>query len=110
MCRTLSEFRPSSTFLTIFFDLVCGRFGVRAQDLPHPEVDWTAFHDRISELNDKEPMIWSPVTKVPAKWINMKQLTATFAPAKTKGKDSSKGVDLATSKGVDLGDSCCIIA
>jgi hypothetical protein len=83
---------------------------VRAQDLPQPEVDWNAFHDRISQLNDKEPMVWSPVTKAPAKWIDMKQLTATFAPAKFKNKKSSSGIDLATSSGVDLADSCCVVA
>lgn len=110
MCQKLSDFVSSRPFRINLFYTVCDRFGVRAQDLPQPEVDWNAFHDRISQLNDKEPMVWSPVTKALAKWINMKLLTATFAPAKIRNKSSSSGIDLATSRGVDLADSCCLVA
>lgn len=95
---------------SILLYLICGRFGVRVQDLPHPEVDWNAFYARISELNDKEPLTWSTVTKAPAQWINMKSLTNTFAPHRSQNKKDSGGIDLATSRGVDLADSCCTVA
>ena len=56
------------------------RFGVKAQDLPHPDVSFKEFRDQISALNDKEPLTWSPVTKAPAKWIDVAKLTALYGP------------------------------
>lgn len=56
------------------------RFGVKAQDLPHPDVNFNEFRDQISAMNDKEPLVWSPVTKAPAKWIDIAQLTALYGP------------------------------
>ena len=32
-------------------------------------------------MNDKEPLVWSPVTKAPAKWIDMAKLTSRYGPA-----------------------------
>lgn len=77
-----------TTFVTCF---AYNRFGVRAQDLPHPDVDWNAFHAQISQLNDKEPLVWSSVTKAPAKWINMNHLTACYGPKAAKGKVGKDG-------------------
>ena len=31
-------------------------------------------------MNDKEPLVWSPVTKAPAKWIDVAKLTARYGP------------------------------
>ena len=56
------------------------RFGVRAQDLPHPDVSFRDFRDQISSLNDKEPLVWSSDTKAQAKWIDMAKLTARYGP------------------------------
>jgi hypothetical protein len=76
---------------TVFLFCSLGnRFGVPAQDLPHPDVDWNAFHSRISQLNDKEPLVWSSVTKAPAKWINMNHLAAVYGPKAAKGKGKDK--------------------
>jgi hypothetical protein len=41
---------------------------------------------QINDLNDAEPMIWSPQTQVLAKWIDMKQLTTMYAPLGAGGK------------------------
>ena len=60
------------------------RFGVPAKDLPHPDVDWQAFYDQIYALNEKTPMVWSSVTKAPAKWINMVYLTSIYGPPSGK--------------------------
>ena len=57
------------------------RFGVRPQDLPHPDVSFRDFRDQISALNDKEPLVWSSDTKAQAKWIDMAKLTARYGPA-----------------------------
>jgi hypothetical protein len=67
-----------------------GRFGVKAQELPHPDVNWKGFRDQISSLNDKEPLIWSPETRAPAKWIDMKRLVEAYGP---KGDDLHEGSD-----------------
>ena len=56
------------------------RFGVKAQDLPHPGVSFNDFRDQISAMNDKEPLVWSPVTKAPAKWIDIAKLSALYGP------------------------------
>ena len=65
------------SFYVIFF---CCRFGVKAQDLPHPDVNWKEFRDQVSSLNDKEPFIWSPETRAPAKWIDMVRLVTIYGP------------------------------
>ena len=79
------------------------RFGVKSSELPQPETEWQAFSAAVSALNDKEPLVWSPMTKVPAKWINMKKLNEIYG---------SKGKTDTTSKsgGTDIGDACCILA
>jgi hypothetical protein len=65
--------------------LLC-RFGVPVQNLQHPEAEWEKFVIQINDLNDAEPMIWSPQTQVLAKWIDMKQLTTMYAPLGAGGK------------------------
>jgi hypothetical protein len=44
----------------IFFHIK--RFGVTAESMPHPEVDFKGFAKVLSVLNDKEPMVWNPAT------------------------------------------------
>ena len=56
------------------------RFGVRPQDLPHPDVSFREFRDQLSALNDKEALVWSSETKAPAKWIDVAKLTARYGP------------------------------
>ena len=56
------------------------RFGVRPQDLPHPDVSFREFRDHISALNDKEALTWSSETRAPAKWIDVVKLTARYGP------------------------------
>ena len=70
----------TSGYILIVSNTVIDRFGVRPQDLPHPDVSFRDFRDQISALNDKEPLVWSPVTKAPAKWIDMAKLTAKYGP------------------------------
>eukprot|EP00596_Hydrurales_sp_CCMP1899_P008716 CAMPEP_0119033806 /NCGR_PEP_ID=MMETSP1177-20130426/873_1 /TAXON_ID=2985 /ORGANISM="Ochromonas sp, Strain CCMP1899" /LENGTH=348 /DNA_ID=CAMNT_0006990845 /DNA_START=48 /DNA_END=1090 /DNA_ORIENTATION=- len=53
-------------------------FGVDGQSMPHPEVDFHAFANALSDLNDREPMVWNPMTGSLTKWINMKKLAATY--------------------------------
>ena len=78
-----------SVTIYLFFSFCLPRFGVRSQDLPHPEAEWPAFSAAVSALNDKEPMVWSSVTKNPAKWINMQKLTAAYGRGKGNGKSGS---------------------
>ena len=75
---------------------------MKSQDLPHPEAEWPAFYSAVSALNDKEPLVWSSVTKNPAKWINMQKLTNYYAPKGSKGGGGGGGTD--------LGQACCIVA
>ena len=90
-------------FLSNFTLPLC-RFGVPAKDLPHPDVDWQAFYGQIYALNEKESMVWSSVTKAPAKWINMKNLSTCYGPVGFKDSRNNS----APSKGG--GDACCSIA
>jgi hypothetical protein len=75
----LSEYFISEYNLIISLIMI-DRFGVKVQDLPHPDVSFREFRDHISALNDKEPLTWSPVTKAPAKWIDVAKLTARYGP------------------------------
>ena len=70
----------TSGYILIVSNTVIDRFGVRPQDLPHPDVSFRDFRDQISALNDKEPLVWSSDTKAPAKWIDMAKLTAKYGP------------------------------
>ena len=67
-------------YILIVSNTTINRFGVKAQDLPHPDVSFRDFHNQISAMNDKEPLVWSPLTKAPAKWIDMAKLTARYGP------------------------------
>ena len=53
-------------------------FDVKLSDLPEVQPDWKRFSEVISELNDKTPMVWNPITKKVSKWIDMRQLTAAY--------------------------------
>lgn len=75
--------------------------------MPHPEVDFQSFAKALSILNDKEPMVWNPMTGNLTKWIDMKKLTATYG-----GRVSNRGggnSGNAPNKGTDLGAACCTI-
>jgi hypothetical protein len=56
------------------------RFGVRPQDLPHPDVSFREFRDQLSALNDKEALVYNSETRAPAKWIDVAKLTARYGP------------------------------
>lgn len=87
----------------VFLNQPLLRFGVKNQDLPHPEADWLAFSAAISLLNDKEPLVWNSIAKKPTKWINMSRLTHTYGRNKQGGKQGNSG-------GKDIGDACCTVA
>lgn len=74
---------------------------MRADLLFHPDAHWKEFYEQISVLNDKEPKVWSSITKSPAPWINMVQLKAMYGPSSKKGGGNGK---------VDVGDACCLVA
>jgi hypothetical protein len=75
---------------------------VPVRDLPEPAVDWNAFSNRISELNDRTPMVFNPVTKKLTKWIDMTALNNKYGKnskankAANKKKQKGKKFDLIT--------------
>ena len=89
---------------SLCFDQHLLRFGVKNQDLPHPEADWSAFSAAISLLNDKEPMVWNSIAKKTTKWVDMAKLTKAYGRNKQGGKQGSSG------GGTDIGDACCTVA
>ena len=79
------------------------RFGIKSSELPQPELEWKAFSAAIAALNEKEPLVWSPISKNLEKWINIKKLNDTYG-------SSSKSNSKSKSGGTDIGDACCIVA
>lgn len=54
------------------------RFGVRVQDIPHPEVDWSAFIAKVQDLNNQAGMVWSVKHNAPRHWIDTSRLTSVY--------------------------------
>ena len=79
------------------------RFGVKSSELPQPETEWKAFSAAIAALNEKEPLVWSPISKNLERWINIKKMNETYG-------SSSKSNSKSNSGGTDIGDACCIVA
>ena len=76
---------------------------MRSSELPQPETEWKAFSAAIAALNEKEPLVWSPISKNPERWINIKKMNEIYG-------SSSKSTPQSNSGGTDLGDMCCVIA
>jgi hypothetical protein len=60
--------------------LLAHLFSVPRQSIPLPEVAWSEFYRSINSLNDKEHMVWNPVSKTTQKWINMSALATAYSP------------------------------
>jgi hypothetical protein len=70
-------------------------FDVPVRDLPEPAVDWNAFANRISELNDRTPLVFNPITKRVTKWIDMTALNNKYG----KNSKAYKAANKKTQKG-----------
>jgi hypothetical protein len=66
-------------------------FDVPVRDLPEPAVDWKAFFNRISELNDRTPLVYNPITKKASKWIDMNALNNKYGKNSKANNKKQKG-------------------
>jgi hypothetical protein len=80
LCNSTLSVHFISGYILIISLIMIDRFGVRPQDLPHPDVSFREFRDQLSAMNDKEPLTWSSETRAPAKWIDVTKLTARYGP------------------------------
>jgi hypothetical protein len=79
--------------------LCCLIFGCPSSELPHPVDEWKHFIFKLSELNDAEGAVWDPVSKEPAKWIDMRRLITSYSPnaSNTSTTSNTSNTDTPTS-------------
>ena len=88
------------------------RFGVPLQSIPHPEADWAGFYAAVSGLNEREGVVWSPATRVMAKWIDMQNLDRAYGLASQntgRGPAPSAGPAMRQQQPAKS-DGCCVVA
>ena len=88
------------------------RFGVPIQSIPHPEADWPGFYGAVSALNDREGVVWNPVTRVMAKWIDLQNLDRVYGLASQntgRGPAPSAGPAMRQQQ-PKQSEGCCVVA
>ena len=80
------------------------------QSIPHPEADWVGFYAAVSALNDREAPVWSPATRVMARWVDLPALERAYGLA-----SQNTGRGPAPAQGPAMrpqakSDGCCVVA
>jgi hypothetical protein len=58
--------------------LCCYRFGLKADELPHPEADFREFIRVVNEHNEREHMVWNAKTRSLQRWVVMPKLQSMY--------------------------------
>ena len=66
------------SYLFLRITLVANSFNVKPRDMPEVQPDFKRFMEVISDLNDRTPMVWNPITKKMSKWIDMRELNKAY--------------------------------
>lgn len=59
--------------------------GCKPSDIPHPDVDWTAFLTSVRALIERTPVTWCPIQKTTVSWIRLNNLIRRYSG----GRDNS---------------------
>ena len=115
LCRTVLDTTPNNAISLLCLVLPCHvRFGVPIQSIPHPEADWAGFYAAVSGLNEREGVVWNPVTRVMAKWIDMQSLDRAYGLASQntgRGPAPNAGPAMRQQQQAQAkSDGCCVVA
>jgi hypothetical protein len=47
-------------------------------ELPNPALDWPGFIQAVTEANNREPMVWDPLSRSMSRWIKINQLQRQY--------------------------------
>ena len=60
-------------------DLVTLILGPEADDLPNPQLDWSAFESQLAAILKQHPPVWDPMRNRKREWFDMKKLRKDYA-------------------------------